>query len=999
MPKQFKFLLILILLVFATRGISSPERRIVAGAFLPGESLNMSTRMQIKNNDTLQFVDTAYVDINCDGLPDRVHSAEALYIDIMQSDSTYRFYTRLSEDKGSIAVYDFNRDSIPDILQQQEHGQMQLYLNYSMPALASEAISMSEDSIYRMIYNYQDDNRGPLLFYPSINNSAISLRSDSLGVTLIPALNWNGTAEITIAYAREGLRDTIRIPVTVYPVNDPPQKQGNPWPAKLSEDTELILHPDSLLQWVWDPDDDDVLQIYLRRQRPDVIVRDSLFVYQPPADWFGKDSLQFIVSDGYYSDTLTLHVIVESVNDAPVWHSIAPTENPEDVLLRLPYDWLYDHADDVETPDSLLRFHVYSGKHVFISVEGEGITIVSDENWFGYDSLMLTVSDGILQDTTYWRIHITPVNDPPVLTALPDTVFNEDDTLYIDKSMLELFAEDIETETQDLKWQIQSYGKIRAFYNGARVRYIAPKDWYGTDSLRLTVSDGEIAVSRTWVIHVLPVNDAPQWEFVPGKSSIPGKSFLEDNTLLIGRRELYRYISDAETPDNKLMLTVIPSPFLHIVETEKTYIISADLNWYGNADIRMIVDDGEYRDTCRCPLRVISVNDPPMIQQIPGQTWMEDDTLTLSRAYFASFALDIETKTTDLLWSFIDNPPVYIHEQSEKIKLYTKPDWNGEASVRIMIHDGGLSDTCTMDISVTAVNDAPRWLALPDTHIVEDGSLMIPMQFVRQFVTDPDIGDTINISLSGSDNVYIEEKQDTMVIWPIKDWYGTEKLSLTASDGKKTVKKTWIIPVLAVNDPPYFTMTLPDSLAFDANSSDTLIFKDVVYDIDNDLSDLIWDITPGRNVRYLIDDKLGGIIFFTENYKFGDDAVTIRVTDGHDMIVYYLPVYVHEVNRFLTGNPEKLTLLPNSPNPFTESTEIRYSLPVSCQVSIKIYNLLGKEIKNMVDAYHEPRNYSVRWYGENNTGMPAPSGVYLCRMVAVVDGEPIIIMQKMMLVR
>ncbi|MDD3716465.1 MAG: hypothetical protein PHT46_05085, partial [Candidatus Marinimicrobia bacterium] len=276
---------------------------------------------------------------------------------------------------------------------------------------------------------------------------------------------------------------------------------------------------------------------------------------------------------------------------------------------------------------------------------------------------------------------------------------------------------------------------------------------------------------------------------------------------------------------------------------------------------------------------------------------------------------------------------------------------------------------------------------------------VLPLSFVRRFVYDPDEGDPIHLQISAGDKFFIEEKGDTLIFWPEQDWFGTEQLFLTASDGKKSSKIVWNIPVLPVNDAPYFTTLLPDSLSFFANNSDTLFMKKIVYDIDNDFKDLTWEITPGRIVRYLINDKLGAIIFFTENYRHGKDAVTIRVSDGHDMIVYYMPVYVHEVDRFLVANPEKLELLPNSPNPFREYTDIRYSLPVGCHVSIRIYNLLGKEIKELVNGYHEASNYSLRWYGDNESNVPAPSGVYLCRMDALVEGEPRVLMRKMMLVR
>ncbi|MDZ7796810.1 MAG: tandem-95 repeat protein [Candidatus Marinimicrobia bacterium] len=995
MQKKYKQLIILIFMLCGILSRALYAQELTAGAFLPGESLGMTSRIQARSEENIDFMKQAVADLDLDGVPDSIVADDALKI-VWGSDETEKDkrITRLSDSNGSFAVYDMNADGAADLLQEQGLGQIVLYENITMPALQlEEDITLPEDSVYRISYSYETDEKDSVAFFPSVNISEISLYPDSSGLTLISLRNWSGSAVLTIAYGHEKLMDTVQAQIHVLPVNDPPVKLSAPPVKRIREDTQLILYKDSLLSRFRDPDPEDELYIREHGDRKEIRDRDSLFIYRPEENWYGKDSLYFLVSDGEFHDTLCQPVIVEAVNDAPKWDTPDTLKLLEDELLRLPYSWLYEHSKDIETPDTLLRFQAFPGSHVSISLEGGMITILPEKDWYGTDTLLLTVSDGELSNTAYWHVEVEAVNDPPVLYELPEIAFNEDDTLYIGLPALQRFAEDVEMPRKNLKWQARRLGKIRAFYDGSRIRLTAPQDWYGTDSIRLTVSDGELTASRNWVIHIRPVNDPPRWR------RMPDRSFLEDDTLRISRRELYRYASDPETPDEELIWKLIPSDDLHIRETEMAYYIFAEPEWYGNAHIRMIISDGEYADTVGCRIRVISVNDPPQIEDIPGQTWAEDDTLTLSRQYLEQFASDVETKASELLWRFLAKPPLFVREENAVVKFYAAADWNGEGNISIVVDDGGLQDTSIMKVNITSVNDAPRWQALPDTHIMEDKSLMLPLSFIRQFVYDPDEGDALIIGYRSSDNVYIEEKPDTIILWPEPDWYGKEELLLTAGDGKETVKKTWTIPVLPVNDPPYFTMALPDSLSFKSNSSDTLIFEDIVYDIDNELNDLVWEITPGRIVRYMINDDIGGAVFYTENNKSGEDAITIRVTDGHDMIVYYMPVYVHEVDRFLTANPEKLELFPNSPNPFTEYTNIRYSLPASCHVTIRIYDLLGKEIKELANGYHEASNHSVRWYGENESGMPAPSGVYLCRMVAMIEGDPVILMRKMMLVR
>ena len=996
MWRMRKKTIVFIMALILTAGlVARPERTHVAGVFKEAINVEGELKRSVLNDETIVFTDTAIADMDMDGYDDRITTEDGLKLAFFVTDSTF-FIQEISNENNKIAVADVTGDSIPDILQNVGWGGLLLYENTAIKALTPQSIVMKEDSIAYLSYHNATDSI-QINYDPRIDSKYIEIQAENKGVRLIPALNWNGSATLTVAYSGGELKDTVKYPVTVEAVNDAPRFVSMPQTGILNEDSSLDIYVDSLLSLAEDADTGDVLDIFAIDERTDLIEKDGLFTYQPAKNWYGKDSLRFAVSDGSLSDTLIYHVRVVPMNDAPQWTEIDPVKFNEDEILQLPLSLFSDHAFDIETPDSLLRFHVYSGEHVVISTEGGKITLLADENWFGQDKLMLRVSDGELADTIYWQVNVISVNDAPVLAELPDTLFYEDETIYIDKKALEHYAFDVETPKHELKWQVKRFGKVRAFYNGREIRCSASPDWYGTDSLELTVSDGELTASRIWRVHVLPVNDAPSFE-----KKISGRSFLEDDTLKILKTDLYGLVYDPETNSEDLQWTLMPQEHIHFYETEGAYRVFADANWFGNTAIKMMVSDGELTATISYPFRVLSVNDKPIMRDLQPESWNEDDTLSIDRTYIASHARDIETPAKDLMWAFIEDPNVKIRERRNAITLVPDPDWNGDAQIGMIVYDGGLRDTGYMDITIKPVNDAPRWRSMPDTSILEDGSMILPMTFIRSFVSDPDEGDEIKIDYKAGDNLYIEEKSDTLVIWPLGDWYGKDQLEFTASDGKKKVKYTWPIPVTAVNDAPYFTMGLPDSISFRANSSDTLFFEDIVYDIDNDLNDLTWDITPGRYVRYLIDDdidKRAGIIFYTENYRSGEDAVTIRVTDGHDMIVYYMPVYVKEVDRFLMANPEKLELLPNTPNPFTEYTDIRYSLPVSAQVNIKIYNLLGKEIKSLVNERQDAQNHSVRWWGETESGMPAPSGVYLCRMVAVVDSEPVIMMQKMMLVR
>ena len=89
-------------------------------------------------------------------------------------------------------------------------------------------------------------------------------------------------------------------------------------------------------------------------------------------------------------------------------------------------------------------------------------------------------------------------------------------------------------------------------------------------------------------------------------------------------------------------------------------------------------------------------------------------------------------------------------------------------------------------------------------------------------------------------------------------------------------------------------------------------------------------------------------------------------------------------------------LAQNFPNPFNPATTIRYSLPETEKVTLKVYNLLGEEVVALVQNEEKAAGHHFAiWDGRNKTGQPVSSGLYLYRLQA---GE-ITIIKKMALVK
>lgn len=80
--------------------------------------------------------------------------------------------------------------------------------------------------------------------------------------------------------------------------------------------------------------------------------------------------------------------------------------------------------------------------------------------------------------------------------------------------------------------------------------------------------------------------------------------------------------------------------------------------------------------------------------------------------------------------------------------------------------------------------------------------------------------------------------------------------------------------------------------------------------------------------------------------------------------------------------PEDFALHQNYPNPFNAGTTIEYDLPVPSDVRIYIYNILGQQVKILVDEQQDAGYKTKQWFGKNENGYRVSTGVYFYRIVA-----------------
>ncbi|HEX2866928.1 MAG TPA: T9SS type A sorting domain-containing protein [Ignavibacteriales bacterium] len=81
-------------------------------------------------------------------------------------------------------------------------------------------------------------------------------------------------------------------------------------------------------------------------------------------------------------------------------------------------------------------------------------------------------------------------------------------------------------------------------------------------------------------------------------------------------------------------------------------------------------------------------------------------------------------------------------------------------------------------------------------------------------------------------------------------------------------------------------------------------------------------------------------------------------------------------------SPGDYKLEQNFPNPFNPTTNIRFTLPLDKKISLKIYDMLGKEVCTLVnDQLYKKGKYEVMWNGNTSSGQHAASGNYIARLV------------------
>jgi VCBS repeat-containing protein len=771
------------------------------------------------------------------------------------------------------------------------------------PTITSAAITTATEDApysYQLTVNDPDDanNGTDLAFSLTTSPAGMSVSNTGL-ITWTPgeggASPW--TADVTVEVADGGengaLPDTQSFTINVTPVNDAPEiDQGASVAVNMSEDGTPTAFSVSIsaadadtaagsLTWsLGSAASNGTATATGTGASPTV-------TYTPNANFAGSDSFVVSVSDGEFSDTITVNVTVAAQNDAPQITSSAITTATEDVLYQYSAT-----SSDIDGPSA--TWSLTTAPAGMTVSAGGLVQWAPGENgsaaWTA--DVVLQISDGTLTDTQSFTINVTPVNDAPSITSVAPTTATED-TLY--SYQLVISDADDSNNGTDIGFSLTTAPA------GMTVSATGLIEWTpanGVTSANVVVEaadggeNGAAAATQSWTINVTAVNDAPSI------TSVAPTSATED--------VLYSYqlvISDADDSNNgtdiSFNLTTAPAG----MTVSATGLIEwTPANGVTSADVVVEAADGGENGAAAATqswtITVIAVNDAPVITEgaSVGVTMSEDGvptafSLTLN-------ATDIEGDT--LFWSIQtaagNGTANATGSGNTKAISYTPTaNFNGSDSFVVRVGDGTLFDDITVNVTINAVNDAP----VISTSAVTTATEGSPYSYDVD-ASDAE-NDTLTFSLTTAPSGMSINPSTGVISWTPGEGGATPwnaNVTVQVTDGSTPTAQNYVISVTPVNDAPVITEGASVGVTMSENSAPTP-FSLTLNATDVDSATLTWSIvTPASNGAATASGTgASKAISYTPNLDYtGSDSFVVRVSDGSLSDDITVNVTIEQVN-------------------------------------------------------------------------------------------------------
>lgn len=148
-----------------------------------------------------------------------------------------------------------------------------------------------------------------------------------------------------------------------------------------------------------------------------------------------------------------------------------------------------------------------------------------------------------------------------------------------------------------------------------------------------------------------------------------------------------------------------------------------------------------------------------------------------------------------------------------------------------------------------------------------------------------------------------------------------------------------------------------------------------------------------ENTFFNCNSGQGGFFFLGYRNVIGSGVIPVTAdidNDGDiDIIHTGYPTNITYNNNVISSIseveqiPDDYVLYHNYPNPFNPYTMISYSLPENSNVTLKVYDIMGREIKSLISGNQPAGNHNITWDGTNQNGEHVSSGTYIYRFTAL----------------
>ncbi|EPU5965751.1 tandem-95 repeat protein, partial [Vibrio parahaemolyticus] len=702
------------------------------------------------------------------------------------------------------------------------------------------------------------DTDSSLEFSVSGNNS-IQISIVNGVATITPTADWNGKETITFT-AKDPSGESVSqtVDFTVAPVVDIEADSSN-----VVEDTPTIIN---VLGNDTFEGKDKVVSLDAENgpKNGTVIVNnDGTVTYTPDDNYVGKDTFTYVVTSGGVSESTTVEVNVTPVNDAPVAKDdIATTQEDTAVTIDvLPNDTDADgdklSIESASVPKEQGTVEVVNGKLVFTPAE----------NFNGDAEITYTVTDGQLTDEAKVTVTVNPVNDAPTIKV--DAVESiTEDAVSTDTVLATLTVRDTDTPEDQLTVSLENNSNGYFVLVGNEVKLTqAGVDAVNNDELNLkdltisaSVSDGvNPTASDSDSLIVNRVNDAPTVE-----NAIANQVLSEDfATYTIDLNDAFK------DSDSALNFSVSGNSNVLVSIENGIATISPTADWNGSETLTFTATDPSGESVSQ----PVNFTVAPVADIVADNATVVEDTPTIIKV-LGNDTFEGDDKVVSL---DTNNGPAngMVSVNPDGSVTYTPNDnYHGTDSFTYIVTSGGVSESTTVSVDVTPVNDAP--VAKDDIATTQEDTAVT----IDVLSNDTDVdGDKLSIQSATVPEAQgkVEIVDGKLVFTPAENFNGHAEITYTITDGALTDQATVNVTVNAVNDTPVVESSIADQTLAEDFTPYTIDLNTAFSDVDNVDGELTFSVSGNSNIQVAI---VNGIATFTPTADWnGSEALTFTATD------------------------------------------------------------------------------------------------------------------------